>query len=87
VVIIEPGGIRTEWPGIAADKLRKASSGGAYARQADAVLTSITSQANLRRESPPWVIANAIGRAVAAQHPRTRPLVRRHHRRATGVPS
>jgi hypothetical protein len=53
-------------------KLRKASSGGAYARQADAVVTSITSQANLRRESPPSVTANAIGRAVAAQHPRTR---------------
>ena len=33
VVVIEPGGIRTKWPGIAADKLRQAASGSPYANQ------------------------------------------------------
>ncbi len=72
VVVIEPGGIRTEWPGIAAGKLREASGGGAYARQADAVAASLTSEATARRSSSPSVIADAIGRAVTARRPRTR---------------
>jgi NAD(P)-dependent dehydrogenase (short-subunit alcohol dehydrogenase family) len=72
VVVIEPGGIRTEWPGIAADKLSEASGGGAYARQADAVAASLTSETTARRSSPPSVIADAIGRAVTARRPRTR---------------
>jgi hypothetical protein len=72
VVVIEPGGIRTEWGGIAADKLKPASSGGPYARQADAVATSLSSEANARRSSPPSVIADTIAKAVTARRPRTR---------------
>ncbi|SED65804.1 oxidoreductase [Streptomyces sp. Ag109_O5-10] len=72
VVIIEPGGIATEWGSIAADGLRKASSDGAYARQADAVATSMTSEANAKRMSSPQVIADAIGKAVTARKPKTR---------------
>ena len=72
VVIIEPGGIQTEWPGIAADKLKQASSGGPYANQADAVAASLTSETTARRSSPPTLIAATIGKAVTAQRPRTR---------------
>jgi NAD(P)-dependent dehydrogenase (short-subunit alcohol dehydrogenase family) len=72
VVVIEPGGIRTEWPGIAAGQLRQASSGGAYASQADAVAASLSSEATARRSSPPSVIAGTIGKAVTASRPRTR---------------
>jgi short-subunit dehydrogenase len=72
VVVIEPGGVRTEWPGITAGKLRKASSGGPYARQADAVAASLSSEATVRRSSPPTLTANTIARAVTARHPRTR---------------
>jgi NAD(P)-dependent dehydrogenase (short-subunit alcohol dehydrogenase family) len=72
VVVIEPGGIRTEWGGIAADKLKEASSGGPYARQADAVAASLSSEANARRSSPPTVIADAIAKAVTARRPKTR---------------
>lgn len=53
VVVIEPGGIRTEWPGIAAGKLRQASGGGPYASQADAVAASLSSEATARRSSRP----------------------------------
>jgi len=72
VVVIEPGGVRTEWPGIAAGKLRKASSGGPYAKQADAVAASLSSEATARRSSPPTLIADTIARAVTARRPRTR---------------
>jgi NAD(P)-dependent dehydrogenase (short-subunit alcohol dehydrogenase family) len=72
VVVIEPGGIRTEWPGIAAGKLRQASGGGPYASQADAVAASLSSEATARRSSPPAVIAGIIAKAVTARRPKTR---------------
>lgn len=59
VVVIEPGGIATEWGGIAADNL-------------DAVSKSLRSEANSNRNSPPSVVADAIGKAVTARHPKTR---------------
>jgi NAD(P)-dependent dehydrogenase (short-subunit alcohol dehydrogenase family) len=72
VVIIEPGGINTEWGGIAAEKLRTVSGRGPYVDQASAVAESLTSEANRQRQSPPTVVANAIARAVTARRPRTR---------------
>ncbi|MFI9834748.1 oxidoreductase [Streptomyces sp. NPDC051913] len=72
VVVIEPGGIATEWGAIAADKLEKSATGGAYVAQADAVASSLRSEANAKRNSPPSVIAGEIGKAVTARRPRTR---------------
>lgn len=72
VVVIEPGGIQTEWGGIAAGHVEKTSGGGAYAAQAAAVASSLRSEANSTRNSPPSVIANAIGKAVTARKPKTR---------------
>ncbi|MGW3820475.1 oxidoreductase [Streptomyces sp. NPDC005046] len=72
VVVIEPGGIATEWGGIAADKLEKSSADGAYAAQTTAVASSLRSEANAKRNSPPQVIADAIGKAVTARRPKTR---------------
>ena len=72
VVVIEPGGIRTEWGGIAAEKIRESSGTGPYAPQASAVATSLSSEANARRNSDPSVIADAVGKAATARRPRTR---------------
>ncbi|MEU4290071.1 oxidoreductase [Kribbella sp. NPDC026596] len=72
VVVIEPGGIRTEWGGIAAANLRKTSGSGAYAAQADAMARSMDSESSDRRSSPPEVIADTIAKAVTARRPRTR---------------
>jgi NAD(P)-dependent dehydrogenase (short-subunit alcohol dehydrogenase family) len=72
VVVIEPGSIQTEWGDIAASNLRKVSADGPYARRADAMAASMASEANARRNSPPTVIADAIGKAVTARRPRTR---------------
>jgi NAD(P)-dependent dehydrogenase (short-subunit alcohol dehydrogenase family) len=72
VVVIEPGGVNSEWGGIAAQKLRTVSGSGVYADQASAVAESLTSETNRRRQSPPTVIANTIARAVTARRPKTR---------------
>jgi NAD(P)-dependent dehydrogenase (short-subunit alcohol dehydrogenase family) len=72
VVVIEPGGIQTEWPAIAAGKLTKASSGGPYTKQANAVAASLTSNATALRSSPPTLIADTIAKATTARRPRTR---------------
>jgi NAD(P)-dependent dehydrogenase (short-subunit alcohol dehydrogenase family) len=72
VVVIEPGGIRTEWSGIAADKVRAVSSSGPYAPQGNAVADSLTSESTRRRSSPPELIGKTITKAVATRRPRTR---------------
>ncbi|MHC5905259.1 oxidoreductase [Streptomyces sp. S6] len=72
VVVIEPGGIATEWGGIAAAKLEETSTGGAYGAQAAAVASSLRSEANAKRNSPPSVIAEAVAKAVSSGRPRTR---------------
>jgi len=72
VVVIEPGGIRTEWADITAEKLRMVSGTGPYAMQARAMAESMTSETYRRRESPSTLIADTIARAVTAQRPKTR---------------
>ena len=72
VVVIEPGGIRTEWSGIAADHLRETSGHGAYADQAKAVANAFSSEATAKRSSPPEVIAKTVTKAATARRPKTR---------------
>ncbi|MDP9603479.1 oxidoreductase [Variovorax sp. NFACC27] len=72
VVVIEPGGIRTEWADIAADKLRDVSGKGAYAGQAKAMALSMVGEASRKRQSPPQLIADTIAKAVNTRRPKTR---------------
>ncbi|MCS7934122.1 oxidoreductase [Pseudomonas aeruginosa] len=72
VVVIEPGGIKTEWAGIAADKLRQFSGEGAYSGQAIAMSEWMIGEASRKQMSPPELIANTIGKAVSARRPKTR---------------
>jgi NAD(P)-dependent dehydrogenase (short-subunit alcohol dehydrogenase family) len=72
VIVIEPGGIRTEWPGIAAEKVRAVSSENPYSPQGNAVAESLTSESTAKRSSEPTVIANAITKAVTTRRPKTR---------------
>lgn len=72
VVVIEPGGIKTEWAGIAADKLRQISGHGPYAVQANAMAQSMIGEASVKRQSPPQIIADTIAKAVTAPKPKTR---------------
>lgn len=72
VVVIEPGGIKTEWAGIAADKLRDVSGNGSYAAQARPMAESMIGEASRKRQSPPELIADTIAKAVTAHRPKTR---------------
>ena len=80
VVIIEPGAIRTEWGAISAQKLRQASAGGAYQKQAATVAAVLAAFSALA--SPPSVIADTIARAATASRPRTRYVAGRGARMA-----
>jgi NAD(P)-dependent dehydrogenase (short-subunit alcohol dehydrogenase family) len=71
VVVIEPGGIATEWPAIAGQSLLATSGQGAYAAQAKKMATFLLADVG-GVASPPSVIANAVARAVTARRPRTR---------------
>ena len=72
VVLVEPGGICTEWAGIAADHLEETAEGSAYSDQIRAVAGSMRNESVQRRQSPPAVIANAVEKIVTARKPRTR---------------
>lgn len=72
VVVIEPGGIKTEWADIAAQKLREMSGEGAYASQAHAMAESMVGDDSRKRQSSPELIADTIAKAVTAHRPKTR---------------
>lgn len=70
VILIEPGGIKTKWSGIANDSLKKYSGNSAYGpivKRANGAFTPDESK------SPgPEVIADLILRAISAKNPRPR---------------
>jgi len=70
VVVIEPGAITSEWVGIAADNLEKASKGSAYVEQVERHLRAFRSA--VKGAKPPKVVADAIVKAVNSSHPKTR---------------
>jgi NAD(P)-dependent dehydrogenase (short-subunit alcohol dehydrogenase family) len=72
VVIIEPGTIRSEWSGIAADQLEAASANTPYARQARLVGAGLRSAERLPIAAGPEVVAEVIAHAVQSPKPRTR---------------
>jgi len=72
VIIIEPGGIATDWGAIAADNLKRTSGKGAYSQAANKVVERVTEMYSSNRLTPPKVIANTIFKAVTARRPRTR---------------
>lgn len=71
VVIIEPGAIRTEFNGIAADNLIETSGKGAYADKAAKVAKSARAE-NTTQSSPPELVARTVVKAATARRPKTR---------------
>ncbi len=67
VIVIEPGAIRTEWGGIAHDSLLKMSGDTAYGPYARRHAKMHESANTSSLPSPPEVVADIIGRAVAAR--------------------
>jgi NAD(P)-dependent dehydrogenase (short-subunit alcohol dehydrogenase family) len=75
VVIIQPGTIRSEWSGIAADQLEATSANTPYARQAKIIGRALRAVDRMQLASGPEVVAEAIARAVQSPKPRTRYVV------------
>lgn len=72
VVVIEPGAIKTEWGGIAAQTGLAASGQGAYADRVHRLAGLFTQPGLLDRASDPDIVARAIEQAATARRPRTR---------------
>lgn len=72
VVIVEPGGIKTEWGGIAMDNLRKVSGNGPYAEMVNAMIKS--NDSNQDKLTPVEVLGKEIAKAATVSNPKTRYL-------------
>lgn len=72
VVIIEPGGINTDWGIIASDNLVKVSGNGAYAIDANKMARVWHKAYSQKKYSDPTVVASTICKAVTSRHPHTR---------------
>jgi short-subunit dehydrogenase len=70
VIVIEPGGIKTEWSDIAMENLKKSSGDGPYKNIAEKM--SATSKKFENRYSAPSLIAELVLKAISASKPKTR---------------
>lgn len=75
VVLIEPGGIKTDWGIIAAGNLKKASKGGAYESKANKAADAMERLYSSNNLTDTKVIGNAIAKAATARKPKTRYLL------------
>ena len=74
VIIVEPGGIKTDWGAIAADNLKKTAAGGAYEEYADKAADVMVGLYSGNMPTKPEVIAKTIRKAVTKKRPKTRYL-------------
>ncbi|MHA7966472.1 oxidoreductase [Paenibacillus sp. CAU 1782] len=75
VIVVEPGGIKTDWGIIAAEGLKKVSAKGAYAQAANKTADWMIKNYTGNQLSKPELIARTIGKAVTVERPKTRYLV------------
>lgn len=72
VIIIEPGGIKTEWGAISADHLITTSGSGVYSKRANVVADNMKKMYSSNQLSDPSLIAKTILKSVLAKRPKTR---------------
>lgn len=72
VVVIEPGGIATEWGEIAAENLLKTSGEGAYAEKARRTSEKMAEMYSGKGLSSPDLIGRTILKSLKARRPKTR---------------
>ncbi|WP_292327137.1 SDR family NAD(P)-dependent oxidoreductase, partial [Mesorhizobium sp.] len=72
VIVVEPGGIKTEWGPISAENLKKTSGTGAYAKAANKTAASMHEAYSGSRLSAPSVVGVTILKAITARRPKTR---------------
>lgn len=74
VVVVEPGGIQTEWGGIAMERLKKISSKGPYAEYAQKVVKGTEDLHEKNSLTPVEVLGKEIAKASIVNKPKTRYL-------------
>ena len=72
VVLIEPGGVRTDWGLIAADHLAESSKGTPYEEEGVRESKTLRKAYSIRLLSKPQVVTRAISKAVNRRRPRAR---------------
>ncbi|GGE99842.1 short-chain dehydrogenase/reductase [Aliidongia dinghuensis] len=72
VVVVEPGGIRTEWSGIARENLLKTSGATAYRDQAERHARLLAGTETSRMVSEADVVATTILKGLTVARPKTR---------------
>ena len=75
VVVIEPGGVKTDWGIIAAENLKKTSVKGVYAQAAEKSSEGMKKNYTGNSMTSPEVIARCIAKAVTVHNPKTRYLL------------
>ena len=72
VVVVEPGLIETGFGDVASEGLLERSGSGPYAKLTKSVVAATRATYGNGQSSPPSLIADVVGEAVAARRPRTR---------------
>lgn len=75
VIVVEPGGIKTDWGIIAANHLKETSKGGAYEEYANKAAEGMIKNYSGNMLAKPELIAKTIKKAVTKKRPKTRYLV------------
>jgi len=75
VVLVEPGGIKTDWGIIAAENLQKTSKSSAYGKSVKETAKKMRKNYNGNLLSAPKIISKVIVKAATAKKPKTRYLV------------
>ena len=75
VVVVEPGGIKTDWGIIAAKHLKETAKGGAYEQYANKAADGMIKNYSGNMLAKPELIAKTVRKAVTRKRPRTRYLV------------
>jgi short-subunit dehydrogenase len=70
VIVVEPGGIKSEWGDIAIEHMLETSGKGVYANMANKTAQSF--KKSYKSASEPELIARTISRAIKAKRPKTR---------------
>lgn len=75
VIVVEPGGIKTDWGLIAAENLKRTSGNGAYAEAANRAADGMIRNYSGSMLSRPELIAKTVRKAVMKRRPCTRYLI------------
>ena len=75
VILIEPGGVKSEWSTITAEHIDEFSKGGAYAKIAKGFSQTLKGFYSNKHITEPKEIAETIYKSIASEKPKTRYLV------------